>query len=112
MEANDYQLQIRNFIEYPLEIGPFSVILDLQKDVGTLSEKLNKVLVENHGSFEHKDKFKVAISLGDILFDISNIATDLGYTLNDIISLNLNLVIIALLNKIILTIIQYKISFM
>ena len=89
MEANDYQLQIRNFIEYPLEIGPFSVILDLQKDVGRLSEKLNKVLVESHGSFEHKDKFKVAISLGDILFDISNIATDLGYTLNDIISLNL-----------------------
>lgn len=89
MEANEYQTQIRKYIEYPLEIGPFTVIMTLQKDLGNLSEKLNKVLIDKHGSFAHEDKFKVAISLGDILFDISNIATDLGYSLNDIISLNL-----------------------
>ena len=89
MEINEYQTQIRNFIEYPIEIGPFTVILDLQKNVGILSEKLNKVLVTDHGSFDNKDKLKVAISLGDILNNIANIATDLNLTMNDIISLNI-----------------------
>lgn len=89
MEINEYQTQIRNFVEYPVEIGPFTVILDLQKNVGTLSDKLNKVLVSDHGSFSREDKFKVAISLGDVLNNISNIATDLGLTMNDIVSINL-----------------------
>ena len=89
MEINEYQTQIRNFIEYPVEIGPFTVILELQKNVGNLSEKLNKVLINDHGSFSQEDKIKVAISLGDILNNISNIATDLSLTMNDVISINM-----------------------
>ena len=89
MEINDYQSEIQKYAEYPKEIGPFTVILTLQNDVGKLSEKLNNVLVNNHGKFERQDKIKTAISLGDILFDIASIASDLGYTMNDIISLNL-----------------------
>ena len=63
MEINEYQTQIRNFIEYPVEVGPFTVILELQKNIGNLSEKLNKVLINDHGSFSQEDKIKVAISL-------------------------------------------------
>ena len=75
MEINEYQTQIRNFAEYPVEIGPFTVILDLQKNVGVLSDKLNKVLCADRGSFSREDKFKVAISLGDVLNNISNISS-------------------------------------
>ena len=89
MEINEYQTQIRNFIEYPVEGGPFTVILELQKNVGNLSEKLNKVLINDHGSFSQEDKIKVAISLGDILNNISNIATDLSLSMNDVISINM-----------------------
>ena len=89
MEINEYQTQIRNFIEYPIEVGPFTVILELQKNVGNLSEKLNKVLINDHGSFSQEDKIKVAISLGDILNNISNIATDLSLSMNDVISINM-----------------------
>lgn len=89
MEINEYQTQIRNFIEYPVEVGPFTVILELQKNIGNLSEKLNKVLINDHGSFSQEDKIKVAISLGDILNNISNIATDLSLTMNDVISINM-----------------------
>lgn len=89
MEINEYQTQIRNFIEYPIEVGPFTVILELQKNIGNLSEKLNKVLINDHGSFSQEDKIKVAISLGDILNNISNIATDLSLTMNDVISINM-----------------------
>lgn len=89
MEINEYQTKIRNFIEYPVEVGPFTVILELQKNIGNLSEKLNKVLINDHGSFSQEDKIKVAISLGDILNNISNIATDLSLTMNDVISINM-----------------------
>ena len=89
MEINEYQTQIRNFIEYPVEVGPFTVILELQKNIGNLSEKLNKVLINDHGSFSQEDKIKVAISLGDILNNISNIATDLSLSMNDVISINM-----------------------
>jgi hypothetical protein len=40
MEINEYQSQIRDYGDYPLELGPFSVILSLQNNVGKLSAKL------------------------------------------------------------------------
>ena len=89
MDINEYQTQIRNYVDYPTDIGPFTTILDLSLNVGKLSDKLNKVLVNNHGSFSKEDKLKVAISIGDILNNISNIAYDIGLSMNDIISINL-----------------------
>lgn len=89
MEINEYQNKIRDWIDYPAELGPFSVILSLQNNVGNLANKLNNALINDHGNFTKENRMKTAISLGDILFDISNIATDLGYSMNDIISLNL-----------------------
>ena len=55
MEINDYQTQIRNYVDYPTDIGPFTTILDLSLNVGKLSDKLNKVLVNNHGSFSKEN---------------------------------------------------------
>ena len=89
MEINDYQVQIRDYIDYPPELGPFSVILSLQNNVGNLSSKLNEALIKDHGNFTKENRMKTAISLGDILFDICNMAADLDYSMNDIISLNL-----------------------
>ena len=89
MEINEYQTKIRNFIEYPVEVGPFTVILELQKNVGNLSEKLNKVLINDHGSFTKVTKTKAIISLGDILNNICNIAYDLGFDMNDVIGMNI-----------------------
>ena len=89
MDINDYQKTIREYVDYPLELGPFSVILDLQNNVGTLSNKLNDVLVKDHGNFTKVAKTKAAISLGDILNNICNIAYDLGFEMNDIIGMNI-----------------------
>lgn len=89
MEVNEYQTTIRNYVDYPQELGPFSVILSMQNNVGSLANKLNDALINDHGNFSKENRMKTAISLGDILFDLTNMATDLGYTMNDIISLNL-----------------------
>ena len=89
MEINDYQKQIRDYIDYPLTLGPFSVILDLQNNVGNLSAKLNDALIKDHGSFTKETKTKAAISLGDILNNVCNIAYDLGFDMNDVIGMNI-----------------------
>jgi uncharacterized protein with PhoU and TrkA domain len=89
MDINDYQKTIREYIDYPLELGPFSVILDLQNNVGALSNKLNDALVKDHGNFTKVTKTKAIISLGDILNNICNIAYDLGFDMNDVIGMNI-----------------------
>ena len=89
MEISEYQAQIRNYIDYHVELGPFSVILDLVNNVGILSEKLHSVLEEKRGTFSDLDKNKVAISIGDILFDLTNMCSDLGINMDEVISLNL-----------------------
>ena len=76
MEINDYQKTIREYLDYPVELGPFSVILDLQNNVGILANKLNDALINDHGSFTKVTKTKAIISLGDILNNICNIAYD------------------------------------
>lgn len=89
MDINTYQKTIREYINYPKEVGPYSVILSLSKNLGKLSEKLNDVLINNHGSFDDKKRMSTIITLGDILFDIVNMASDLDYNMNDVLSLNL-----------------------
>lgn len=89
MEINDYQTQIRDYIDYPLELGPYSIILSLQNNVGVLSDKLNVALKNDHGALTKEARMKCAISIGDILFDLTNITSELGYTMDDILSINL-----------------------
>ena len=89
MDINEYQTKAREWIDYPTEIGPYSIILALQEHIGALSGKLNKVLKQDGGQFTKEESTKAAISLGDILFDICNLAYDLKYNMNDVISLNM-----------------------
>ena len=89
MEFNVYQENARQFANYNKELGPFSVILNLVSNVGTLSNKLYYSLESSDGRFTTEEKLKVAISLGDIINDISNIAADLEINLDEIIALNL-----------------------
>ena len=89
MDINEYQEKIKEYKNYPEEIGPYSTILSLTKNIGKLSEKLNDVLINDHGSFDQRKSLNVLITLGDILFDITQMTSDLKYTMSDVISINL-----------------------
>ena len=86
---NEYQDTIRQFVTYNRELGPFAVIMDLMSNVGILSGKLYNSLNDANGEFTNDEKLKIAISLGDILNNISNISADLNISMNEIISLNI-----------------------
>ena len=89
MDFNTYQENARQFANYHKELGPFSVILSLVSNVGALSNKLYTALEGHDGGFSDEEKLKVAISLGDIIYDISNISADFQINLDEIIAINL-----------------------
>lgn len=89
MNINEYQENISQFIDYHKELGPFQLILRLSNSVGILSNKLFNILNDNHGEFTDEEKIKIAISLGDIIKDVSNIATDLNITMDEVLAINL-----------------------
>ena len=89
MDINEYQTKIQEYKNYPEEIGHYSTILSLTKNIGRLSEKLNDVLINDQGNFDQRKSLNAIITLGDILFDITQMTSDLKYNMSDVISINL-----------------------
>ena len=54
-----------------------------------MSEKLNDVLINDQGNFDQRKSLNAIITLGDILFDITQMTSDLKYNMSDVISINL-----------------------
>ena len=89
MELNDFQTQARHFVDYPVQIGPYASILSLSNNTGILSQKLYDTLKHIETPFTENEIKKMSITIGDILYDISNLCTDLGLTLDECAALNI-----------------------
>ena len=89
MNISEYQDNISQFIDYHKELGPFQLILRISSNVGILNNKLYNILNTANGEFTDEEKLKIAISLGDIINDVANIATDLNITLDEILAINI-----------------------
>lgn len=63
--------------------------LGLGNEAGEVQGKIKKVLRDNGGSFTDEHKAKIADELGDVLWYLSAVADDLGYTLDTIAQNNL-----------------------
>lgn len=87
MDAFEFQTQIRNFADYPVDLGPFYTVLGLQEEVGKLSEKLRTSLKDNNGTFSDRDLQRLQISMGDILYYIVRMCIDMGIELNDVLDI-------------------------
>ena len=100
MSITEYQENISQFIDYHKELGPFQLILRLSNNVGILSNKLYNILNTTNGEFTDEEKVKIAISLGDIIRDIANMATDLNITMDEILALNIKKIELEQKNKV------------
>lgn len=90
MEFNEYQEKAvstavygaGNFIIYPT--------LGLCGEAGEVAEKVKKIYRDNDGKFTKEHRFAIKKELGDVLWYIANLANDLGITLQDVASTNIN----------------------
>lgn len=84
MDFNAYQ----NFASitriYPENMKIVYPCLGLSGEVGEVCEKVKKIYRDNNGIFSEQDKEQILREMGDVLWYLSALASDLGYNLNDI----------------------------
>ena len=90
MDFDDYQRESRETALYP-EVGSNAIYptLGLVGEAGEVADKVKKILRDNHGLFDDESKEAIKFELGDVLWYISQLSSELGYELEDVANANL-----------------------
>ena len=90
MELNDYQRESRKTALYP-EVGrnPIYPTLGLVGEAGEVADKVKKILRDKKGVFDKDSKDQIKFELGDVLWYISQLSSELGYELEEVANANL-----------------------
>ena len=89
MDMNDYQTAAKRTAIYPPEQGLIYTVLGLCGESGEVAEKVKKMIRDGNdksGNFEDD----LGAELGDVLWYLANLASELGFTLEDIARNNLH----------------------
>lgn len=89
MNFNEYQDKARVYAFPHIENDAFYFLLGLCGETGEVAEKVKKIIRDQGGAIQVKDKQDIAMELGDVLWYLSNLARLYGFTLNEIAELNL-----------------------
>ena len=90
MELNDYQRESRKTALYP-NVGENAIYptLGLVGEAGEVADKVKKILRDKKGLFDKESKDAIKFELGDVLWYISQLSSELGYELEDVANSNL-----------------------
>jgi NTP pyrophosphatase (non-canonical NTP hydrolase) len=90
MTFNDYQKKASSTVIYPEKLKIVYPLIGMTGETGEVAEKIKKVLRDNKGEFSDEKKAEIALEVGDVLWYLSSLASDLGYTLDEIAEMNIN----------------------
>ena len=90
MDFKTYQKKARETAQYP-DLGSNNIYptLGLVGEAGEVAEKVKKVIRDNNGIFDNESRLGIKKELGDVLWYISNLCTELNFNLEDVASQNL-----------------------
>ena len=90
MELNHYQSESRKTALYP-NVGCNTIYptLGLVGEAGEVADKVKKILRDKKGVFDKESKEAIKFELGDVLWYISQLSSELGYELEEVASANL-----------------------
>jgi len=90
MELNHYQSESRKTALYP-DVGCNAIYptLGLVGEAGEVADKVKKILRDKKGIFDEDSKDAIKLELGDVLWYISQLSSELGYELEDVANSNL-----------------------
>ncbi len=90
MDLNQYQHKSRETALYP-NVGNNAIYptLGLVGEAGEVADKVKKVLRDNNGEFDLEVKRLIKYELGDVLWYVAQLSTELGFDLDDVAETNL-----------------------
>lgn len=90
MNFEEYQKESRKTALYPNKNNNFIYpVLGLCGESGEIAEKIKKVIRDEGGIISELKKEEIKKELGDVLWYISQIATELGFSLDSVAKLNI-----------------------
>lgn len=90
MKLNDYQKKAEKTAIYPAQGMNYSYpALGLVGEAGEVAEKIKKVIRDKDGVLDANDKGEIAKELGDVLWYIAILASEMGVSLNTVATMNL-----------------------
>jgi|TARA_Y100000310_G_scaffold341834_2_gene442381 NTP pyrophosphatase (non-canonical NTP hydrolase) len=92
MEFDEYQTKTKETAIYPRD-NPIMALsyatLGLAGEAGEIANKVKKIIRDNKGELTQEVKDKLSAELGDVLWYISALATELDASLNDVADKNI-----------------------
>lgn len=89
MELSDYQHRARRTAEYPREAWLAYPALGLAGEAGEVAEHAKKMIRDDGGLISEERRAAMAKELGDVLWYVAQLATELGLDLDQIAEENL-----------------------
>src|SRR5271163_2411295 len=90
MDLAEYQRLSRRTAEYPREAWLVYPALGLAGEAGEVAEHAKKVIRDDAGAITDERRAAMAKELGDVLWYVSQLASELGLQLEEIARLNLD----------------------
>jgi len=90
MELSDYQRQSRRTAEYPRAAWLSYPALGLAGEAGEVAEHAKKAIRDDAGAVSAERRAAMAKELGDVLWYVAQLASELGLELEDIAQGNLD----------------------
>ena len=90
MELNQYQLRARSTALYP-DVGrtPVYPTLGLTNEAGEVAGKIKKLFRDKDGDITDTDRESLKLELGDVLWYLAQICTELNIDLGEVAEANL-----------------------
>ena len=85
MDFKTYQKKARVTAQYP-NLGSNNIYptLGLVGEAGEVAEKVKKVIRDKNGIFDEESKKSIKKELGDVLWYLSNLCNEFGFSLDDV----------------------------
>ncbi|MFZ1155127.1 MAG: nucleoside triphosphate pyrophosphohydrolase family protein [Solirubrobacteraceae bacterium] len=89
MELSDYQRESRRTAEYPREAWLAYPALGLAGEAGEVAEHAKKAIRDDGGTVSEERRASMSKELGDVLWYVAQLASELGLDLDEIANQNL-----------------------
>lgn len=90
MTLNQYQEQSKATAIYPKEQGLAYVSLGLSAEAGEVANKVKKIIRDDNSQLTPDKAEAISQELGDVLWYVAQLATELGVNLDDVAQGNLD----------------------